>query len=231
MSQGYGQQSNPTDPYGQSGAQGSPSAAPAYGSPAPAPGFGSPSDAPAHGSPAGYPGTTGAATTAGGTAPSSLLGLTKWMLILAIAVVAIRAILGIIGFGTGFAIGAAGTSVGVGTAALLLSLATLLVNGLVSLGLLVVAVIVAIQAKGRGRTGAIIIAAAIIVSIVLYWIVFAIRQVGMSAAADSTTLGIWGLVYIVAEVLRWLLISAALIVGALMARRWAKQNVGTAQAF
>lgn len=156
------------------------------------------------------------------------------MLVLAIAVVIIRAILGIIGFGTGLAIGAADTSDGVGTAALgggLLSLATLLVNGLVSLGLLVVAIIVAIQTKGRGRTGAIIIAATIIVSIVLYWIVYAISQVGMSAAADSTTLGIWGLVYIVAEVLRWLLISAALIVGALMARRWAKQNVGTAQAF
>lgn len=258
MSQGYGQQNNPMDPYGQQPAGQQPagqqpagqqpqwgqqsgqdqqwsqapsgSPAPAYGSPASAPGaYGSPSSAPA-----GYPGAAGAVPGPATGAPSTLDKLTKWLLILAIAVVVIRFIQFIVGFGAGLAMGAAGASGGDGLAATalgggLLALLMLLVNGVVSLGLLVVAIIVAVKARGRGRVGAIVVAGALVVAVILFWILRVIQAVTIDPSADPSAAGVWALILAAVEVGRGLLIAAALIVGAVMAHRWAKQQAGTGQ--
>lgn len=201
------------------------SPAPAYGSPAPAPGgYGSPAPAPA-----GYPGTAGAATSAPATAPSALDKLTKWLLILAIAVVAVRLVQYIVGAVAGFAIGASSagggdamgvTALGGGIGALLM----LLLNGVVSLALLVVAIIVAVQARGRGRIGALIVVGAIVLAVVLYWVVQVIYMIAVGASTDPSSVGVWALVVLVLEIGRGLLIAVALIAGAMMARRWVKQN-------
>ncbi len=274
MTQGYGQQNNPMDPYGQQpGGQGDQqqgwgqqpageqqswgqqpageqqgwgqpggssaapadqqqwgqapgaSPAPAYGSPAPAPGgYGSPAPAPA-----GYPGAAGAAPSAPATAPSTLDKLTKWLLILAIAVVAVRLAQYIVGAVAGFAIGAssAGGGDAMGVTALgggIVALLMLLLNGVVSLALLVVAIIVAVQARGRGRIGALIVVGAIVLAVVLYWIVQVIYMIAVGASTDPTSVGVWALVVLVLEIGRGLLIAVALIVGAMMARRWVKQS-------
>lgn len=273
MTQGYGQQNNPMDPYGQQpGGQGDQqqgwgqqpageqqgwgqpggssaapadqqqwgqapgaSPAPAYGSPAPAPdGYGSPAPAPGgYGSPAsapaGYPGTAGAAPSAPATAPSTLDKLTKWLLILAIAVVAVRLAQYIVGAVAGFAIGAssAGGGDAMGVTALgggIVALLMLLLNGVVSLALLVVAIIVAVQARGRGRIGALIVVGAIVLAVVLYWIVQVIYMIAVGASTDPESVGVWALVVLVLEIGRGLLIAVALIVGAMMARRWVKQS-------
>ena len=213
MSQGYGQQNNSMDPYGQQ-----PAGEQQWG------------QAPA---PAGYPGSAGA-TTGTSPAPSSTIDkLTKWLLILAIAVVGVRLLQFIIGVIAGFALSApaaaggdiGGTALGGGIVALLM----MLVNGLVSLALLVLAIVVAVQARGRGRTGAIIVAGALVVAVVLFWILYAIQVVTVGGAADPSSVNTWHLVISVLDIGRGLLIAAALIVGAIMARRWAKQNAGAAR--
>lgn len=263
MTQGYGQQNNPMDPYGQQpagqgdqqqgwgqqpageqqgwgqpgGSSAAPadqqqwgqapgaSPAPAYGSPASAPGgYGSPASAPA-----GYPGAAGAAPSAPATAPSTLDKLTKWLLILAIAVVAVRLVQYIVGAVAGFAIGAssAGGGDAMGVTALgggIVALLMLLLNGVVSLALLVVAIIVAVQARGRGRIGALIVVGAIVLAVVLYWVVQVIYMIAVGASTDPSSVGVWALVVLVLEIGRGLLIAVALIVGAMMARRWVKQS-------
>lgn len=254
MNQGYGQQpdSQPQngpsqdgqqqwgqDPFGQQQGQdqqwGQASPAPAYGSPAQAPAFSSPAPASgpgAAGSVPGYPGAAGGAATAGGAtggaSPSGLQKLTKWMLILAIAAVVVRLVMGIIGFATGLAIGATDpTSDAAGVALIgggLAALAMLLLNGVVSLALLVIAIIVGVRARGRGRVGAFLVAGTLVVAVVLYWILYAIGQVGIASAGDLSTAGVWSLVVAVLEIGRGLIVAAALIVGSLWARRWAAQN-------
>ncbi|APX32958.1 hypothetical protein BH708_09805 [Brachybacterium sp. P6-10-X1] len=166
-----------------------------------------------------------------GTGGSSTLGkLVTWMMYLVIAVIAVRVIHGIVAFGFGMLSGGltSGGSLDSGMAvaggSVVVNILFLLLNIVVSLALLVIAVWVAVQASGRGRAGAIIVAATVVVAVVLYWILYGIYVAVVAGAGDMSTLGVMSIVYVILEIIRNLIIFAALIVGAVTARRWAKQN-------
>ena len=186
-------------------------------SPAPAPG-GYPG--------ASYPGAAGASNSFGAPgagAPSRLANLIKWMFFAVLAVVAVRLIGNVITFGIGFAGGAAGSTAVLGMGSLF-GILVLLVNGLVSLAVLILAVMVILQASERGRTGAIVVIATMVLAVIAYWIIYGIYQVIIYNSFDYNTIGMISLVYLVAEIIRSLIVFAALIVGAMMSRRWAAQN-------
>ena len=140
-----------------------------------------------------------------------------------LAVIAVRLIGNVIVFAVQFAGGAAGSEGLVGAGGLL-GILVLLVNGLATLALLVLAVMVIVQASGRGRTGAIIIIATVVLSVIAYWILYGILFAVIMNSTDISTIGVMSLVYLVAEIIRVLIVFAILIVGALMSRRWATQN-------
>jgi len=181
----------------------------------------------AHPGATGYPGS-GSAT--GVRAKSTLAKVAQAMLILLIAVIAVRVIREVVGFVVSFISGAAvsGGSVDGGMAVagggVILGLLFLALNGLVSIALLAVSIYLAVQTSGRGRTGAIIVAATLLVAVVLYWIVYGIYYAVMVNATDYSMIGIMSIIYLIAEVVRSLIVFAALIVGTLMTRRWVKQN-------
>lgn len=215
------QQSAPQPQSPSQWGQAGPAPASPWSQSSPAPGTGYPGD-PAAGA-AGYSSPMGT----GGT--STLGKLVNWMLYLVIAVIAVRVIHGIVAFGIGFVGGLdAGGPMEAGPAlaggGVVVNILFLLLNIVVSLALLVIAIWAVVQASGRGRTGAIIVAATVIVAVVLYWILYGIYVAIIAGAADMSTLGVLSIVYAVLEILRNLLVFAALIVGAVMARRWAKQN-------
>lgn len=249
MTQGYGPDHGQQGQWGQGG-QNPPPPAPQWGqpgqpSPAPQPQWGQPSPAPQPGSPsqpqwghvspapapggypgASYPGAAGASNSFGAPgagAPSRLANLIKWMFFAVLAVVAVRLIGNVITFGIGFAGGAAGSTAVLGMGSLF-GILVLLVNGLVSLAVLILAVMVILQASGRGRTGAIVVIATMVLAVIAYWIIYGIYQVIIYNAVDYSTVGVISLVYLVAEIIRSLIVFAALIVGAMMSRRWAAQN-------
>lgn len=178
--------------------------------------------------PGGYPGATQSAgansyAMPGPSAGSKVANFIKWMFFAVLAVIAVRLIGNVIVFGIGAAGGAAGSTamVGVGN---IFSLLVLLVNGAVSLAVLVLAVMVIVQASGKGRTGAIIVVATMVLAVIAYWILYGIYYVILANATDFGTIGVTSLVYLVVEIIRSLIVFAALIVGALMSRRWAAQN-------
>ncbi|NMA78582.1 MAG: hypothetical protein GX960_15220 [Actinomycetales bacterium] len=252
MSQGYGPEHGQQGQWGQDGQN--PPPAPQWGqpeqAPAPQPHWGQSSPASQGGSPmaspsqpqwgqaspaaapggypgASYPGAPGAAggsyPAPGASTPSMLSNIIKWMFFAVLAVVAVRLIGNVIVFGIGAAGGAAGSPEVVGMGSLF-GLLVLLVNGVVSLAVLVLAVMVIVQASGRGRTGAIVVVAAMVLAVIAYWIVYGIYTVIIVNATDYSTVGVMSLVYLVVEIIRSLLVFAALIVGAMMSRRWAAQN-------
>ena len=73
------------------------------------------------------------------------------------------------------------------------------------------------------RTGAIIVLATLVLAVIAYWILYGILLL-IAANADYSTVGLFSLIYLIAEIIRALVVFAALIVGALMSRRWAKAN-------
>lgn len=164
---------------------------------------------------------------------STAAKIVKWLMILTIAVVAYRALMGIISFSTGFLLSASGAVASDPEAALigsrLLDLILLAINGLVSLALLVASVITAIRTRAKGRIGAILIVAALVISVVLFWVNQVIFRVTVISATDLDAAMTWSFVHIGLEIGRWLLIAAMMIAGAVMARRWVKQNAGAAQ--
>ena len=93
-----------------------------------------------------------------------------------------------------------------------------------SLAVLILAVMVILQASERGRTGAIVVIATMVLAVIAYWIIYGIYQVIIYNSFDYNTIGMISLVYLVAEIIRSLIVFAALIVGAMMSRRWAAQN-------
>lgn len=141
----------------------------------------------------------------------------------AIAVIVIRLIGNVAVFAGGMLAGGMSSSAVMGITGIF-GILYLLANGIVSLALLVLAVMVAIQASGRGRTGAIIVAATLIVAVIAYWIINIPYQVVISGATDTGTIGTASIVFLVVEIVRALIVFAALIIGAMMARRWAKDN-------
>lgn len=154
-----------------------------------------------------------------------LAKLANWLFYGVIAVIAVRFLLGVVAFGVGFVSGAvgAGESSGGVLAAAGVGLLGLLVNGLVSVAVLVLAIMVIVQASGRGRTGAIIVVAALVLAVVAYWLLQIIYSVAL-AGADFSAIGVISILALVAEIIRSLLVFAALLVGAIMVRRWVAQN-------
>lgn len=239
-------QGSPGDPYGQQPAAQQPSQQPQWGQaspepaqqpqwnpspgPAPYPGAAQTPGAPLHPGAPQYPGAAGYSSPAGTGGNSTLAKLAQWTMIAVIAVIVVRVIRGAVTFGTGFVSGAmsSGGAVDGGMAVAgggaILGILLLLLNGLVTLGLLVVAIIVAVKASGRARTGAIIIAATLVLSVVLYWICYGIYAAVIYNVADYSTIGVSVIIYAIVEVIRSLIVFAALIVGGLMVRRGARQS-------
>ncbi|GAA1291304.1 hypothetical protein [Brachybacterium alimentarium] len=198
-------------------------------SPAPTPAPGGYPGAPAA---AAYPGATGhsAPNGVGSGSGSRLAKLTQWMLILVAAVIVVRVIREIVSIVTSLVGNAAMTSgsmdngMAVAGGGVIVGLLFLLVNGLVSLGLLVLSIMVAVQSTGRGRAGAIIVAATLVVSVIVYWIFSGIFTAVLYNAGDFSTIQTVSIISVVVEIVRLLVVFAGLIVGGLMARNWVKRN-------
>ncbi|MGP9845929.1 hypothetical protein [Brachybacterium sp. 107] len=177
-----------------------------------------------------HPGVTGSASATGTGVDPTLAKVAQWTMIAVIVVIVVRVIRGAVGFGAGFVSGAmsSGGAVDGGMAVAgggaLLGLLLLLLNGVVTLGLLVLAIFVAVKSSGRARTGAIIIAATLVLSVVLYGIGYGIYVAVIYNMADYSTIGVVAIIYAIVEVIRSLIVFAALIVGGLMVRRGVKQG-------
>lgn len=63
----------------------------------------------------------------------------------------------------------------------------------------------------------------LVLSVILYWICYGIHAAVISTVADYSTVGVAVIVYAIVEVIRSLIVFAALIVGGLMVRRGVKQ--------
>ena len=198
-------------------------------SPAPTPAPGGYPGAPAA---AAYPGAPGhsAPNVPGSGSGSRLAKLTQWMLILVAAVIVVRVIREIVSIVTSLVGNAAMSSgsmdngMAVAGGGVIVGLLFLLVNGLVSLGLLVLSIMVAVQSTGRGRAGAIIVAATLVVSVIVYWIFSGIFTAVLYNAGDFSTIQTVSIISVVVEIVRLLVVFAGLIVGGLMARNWVKRN-------
>ena len=182
--------------------------------------------------PGGYPGTSGYPGTAASTSPVAGKGALAKKLGIALLVLSALAVIARLATPIFiFMMAANGNpadmeeiSVGMGLG----SIGTLLAwiaNLIFSIGLLVVSIIAAIQFSGRGRTGAIIVAATVIVSVVLYWIVsFVAGFLGAAIAGNSYDMGTIYTVAGIAELLRVLVVAAALLVGSYMVMAWGRKN-------
>ncbi|MGP5682437.1 hypothetical protein [Brachybacterium alimentarium] len=200
-------------------------------SPAPTPAPGGYPGAPAA---AAYPGAPGHSAPngvgSGAGSGSRLAKLTQWMLILVAAVIVVRVIREIVSIVTSLVGNAAMSSgsmdngMAVAGGGVIVGLLFLLVNGLVSLGLLVLSIMVAVQSTGRGRAGAIIVAATLVVSVIVYWIFSGIFTAVLYNAGDFSTIQTVSIISVVVEIVRLLVVFAGLIVGGLMARNWVKRN-------
>lgn len=234
-------QSHPQDPFNQQGQQqgqqggygspapgyGSPSSAPAsYGSPASAPGaYGSPTTAPG-----GYPGTAGSGGTAaygtaedpGKRALARKIGLA--MVILSALVLLVRLGLPLNYFllsGTPGALESGNMGVGSGILSLLVGISNLIL----SLALLVLGILGIIQFRGKARTGSIIVVATIVLSVPLTFILGFIVGLVAALATGVTTMTTGTMIaFAIVELLRVLLVGAALILGSMMVQRWGKQT-------
>ncbi|MGP5036094.1 hypothetical protein ACTXKE_14340 [Brachybacterium alimentarium] len=227
----------PTQPQWQPAPQPQSPAQPQWqpASPAPTPAPGGYPGAPAA---AAYPGATGhsapngvgSGAGSGSGSGSRLAKLTQWMLILVAAVIVVRVIREIVSIVTSLVGNAAMSSgsmdngMAVAGGGVIVGLLFLLVNGLVSLGLLVLSIMVAVQSTGRGRAGAIIVAATLVVSVIVYWIFSGIFTAVLYNAGDFSTIQTVSIISVVVEIVRLLVVFAGLIVGGLMARNWVKRN-------
>ena len=152
------------------------------------------------------------------------------MLILVAAVIVVRVVREIVSIVTSLVGNAAMSSgsmdngMAVAGGGVIVGLLFLLVNGLVSLGLLVLSIMVAVQSTGRGRAGAIIVAATLVVSVIVYWIFSGIFTAVLYNAGDFSTIQTVSIISVVVEIVRLLVVFAGLIVGGLMARNWVKRN-------
>lgn len=232
-----GQQAQQAPAWGQPAPAPQASPAPAWGqpsapaaSPAPAWGQASPPPAPQQSAapmggyagsasaPGGYPGTAPAATS--GASP----GLRKWLNISVITLLVLRTLVGvgavILGFAVGFSSGAGlgydGTLAVAGIGAILLLL-LLGVIVLVTLAVLVLSIMVGVQSSGRARIGAFVIAG----TLVLSWFAYLILVVAQNAVTESVA---GSVVVLILQLLHWLLVVVALVVGLMMIRRAAAQT-------
>lgn len=237
MTQGYGPNNGQQPQWGQ-GDQNpqqptQPQWQPASPAPTPAPGGypGAPAAAAYPGAPGhSAPNGVGSGAGSGSGSGSRLAKLTQWMLILVAAVIVVRVIREIVSIVTSLVGNAAMSSgsmdngMAVAGGGVIVGLLFLLVNGLVSLGLLVLSIMVAVQSTGRGRAGAIIVAATLVVSVIVYWIFSGIFTAVLYNAGDFSTIQTVSIISVVVEIVRLLVVFAGLIVGGLMARNWVKRN-------
>jgi hypothetical protein len=156
--------------------------------------------------------------------------LAPWLLYLAIGVGVLRILVLVVSFIAGFASGAAGAAGSMDGAAAALGLggiASILLgigNLLLSLALLVIATILIFQTSGRGRIGAIVVAAAVVLAVVVYWIMNLIFSVIAAGMGDPSGAGAVNLIWAILEIGRMLLFIIAMLVGAWMTRAWVRQN-------
>lgn len=230
MTQGYGPNNGQQPQWGQGDQNPQQPAQPQWqpASPAPTPAPGGYPGAPAAGA---YPGAPGHSAPNGVGSGSRLAKLTQWMLILVAAVIVVRAVRQIVGLVASVVGNSALTSGSMdngmavaGAGVIIAGLLYLLVNGLVSLGLLVLSIMVAVQSTGRGRAGAIIVAATLVVSVIVSWIFSGIFTAVLYNAGDFSTIQTVSIISVVVEIVRLLVVFAGLIVGGLMARNWVKRN-------
>lgn len=169
----------------------------------------------------GYPGA--APASAGQAQPS---GLITWLFRGAIGVVVLRGLYLLANIVVSvFIVGLAATATttdgymaGAGIA-MLLVLGALVIVDIASVALLVVAIIAAVQAQGRARTGALVVGAAVVLSFgayILTRVVFTVVQAGM---ADFDALMVAATIEYVVAGLNWLVFSVAVVIGARMSKR------------
>lgn len=220
MTQGYGPefgQQGQQPQWGQNGQPPSPAQQPQWGHPSPAP------------LPGGYPGSAGHGAMGTGSQYGlgdgvnwrrvKLLGLI--LLIGSALLLLVRLGMNLASFIGADELASSSTSgemgalgVGTGLAAIVLFLANLVL----SLAMLVLAVMAAVMGRGRARTGGIMVAVTIPVSVALYWIVSIIVAILLLATgmADSGTGELSGTGYrisAVVDALRALLMVAIIALG------------------
>ncbi|ATG51017.1 hypothetical protein CFK38_05345 [Brachybacterium vulturis] len=172
------------------------------------------------------------APSADATAP---VGLIRWLFVIGIAVVTVRALLVLVSillsvYFYGLASTATDTDdvmISFGVGSIVIS-AGQLVTVVLSVALLTLAIIVAVKARERGRTGAIIVGGAVVLSFVIFVLVFFIGRflfINAPGVAGDGVDGIFRIAIIdhVVQAVHWLVFSAAVLIGAVRARRWARQ--------
>lgn len=202
-------------------------------------GQGSPEVAPV--SSADAPGPVGADATSPHTgvspvSPTAPVGLIRWMFFVGIAVVAVRALLVLSTiFLSVYYFGLASTATDPNDLMISFGIGSVVISGgqlvtvVLSVALLTLAIIVAVKAKERGRTGAIIVGGAVVLSFVVYVAVyFVARFIFITGpgfpGGDVDSIFTISIIDHVVRAVHWLLFSAAVLIGAARSRRWARQN-------
>ena len=174
-------------------------------------------------SPTAAPDAAGAPAPGAAGSASTVADLVRWMFYGVLALIAVRLLITVVDIGiraAGYAVSSADMAGVTG----IFSLLGMCVNGLVSLAVLVVAIMVVIRATGRGRTGAIVVVATIVLAVIAFWIVHGTFLVLMANSSSLDSIAVMVLVATVAQLIRSLIVFAALIIGAMMSRRWAAQH-------
>lgn len=167
------------------------------------------------------------------SSPTAPAGLITWMFFVGIAVVAVRTllVLGTIALSVFFFVGLASTATDPNDVMISFGIGSVVISGgqlvtvVLSVALLTLAIIVAVKAKERGRTGAIIVGGAVVLSFVAFFIaryIFIIAPV--SAGDDVDKIFTVAIIDHVVRAVHWLAFSAAVLFGAVRSRRWSRQN-------
>ena len=155
-----------------------------------------------------------------GPSPAAVSAV-RWMVIGTVVMVVVR-MLGVIG---AYLAGAVASITGIDSLQAvsgLIAFFVVPVSGLVSLILLVIAIITIVQARDRGRRGAIIVAVTLTVGAVLFAALYVLWRIVLGTTDPSAMSMVSG-GYNIAELIRTLIVLSALVIGARMSRRWAKQ--------
>lgn len=171
------------------------------------------------------------AAPASSTDPSAPVSLIRGMFVLGITVVAVRALLvlsTILLWVYFYGLASTATnqddaliSIGIGSA---VSSAGQLITVVLSVALLTLAIIVAVKARGRGRTGAIIVGGAVVLSFIVFVVVFFIGRF-LFITAPGATGGDVDRIFTIAiidhvvQAVHWLVFSAAVLIGIVRSRR------------
>lgn len=170
----------------------------------------------------------GETTTTGRQPPRKL---TLWMLILAIVLIVARLVY-VVAVITLLVLSSAMTSASLENGDLsgiviwnnllgLVSSVLYVLNGLISLPLLLVSVIVAVKSWGRGRAAAIAVIVVMVLGVIAHWALLAVTGFSASDLDLGETVST---IAAVLEVVRSLVVWALLLAGSLMAHGWARRE-------